>query len=79
MNVPTVKSYEAFMKKEGLVPESVDLPHGAAAHWIGNSSAKNVVIYYHGLCIVWALSLYSTEYSVQISSLLIAANIRRRV
>ena len=36
------------MKNKGLRPETVTLAHGAKGHWIGNPSAKKVIIYYHG-------------------------------
>jgi hypothetical protein len=36
------------MKKRGLQPESVTLPHNTEGHWIGNKNAKNVIVYYHG-------------------------------
>ncbi|KAF9886333.1 hypothetical protein FE257_011592 [Aspergillus nanangensis] len=44
----TNAAYEAFMKQKGLQPESVSLNHGATGHWIGNKTAKKVLIYYHG-------------------------------
>lgn len=37
------------MRQRGLQPETVELPHNAAGHWIGNKNAKNVLVYYHGL------------------------------
>ncbi|KAF4769758.1 hypothetical protein N7455_006440 [Penicillium solitum] len=45
---PTSASYETVMKKRGLQPETVTLPHDTEGHWIGNKNAKNVIIYYHG-------------------------------
>lgn len=36
------------MKKKGLVPEQVSLPHDTEGYWIGNKTAKNVLVYYHG-------------------------------
>ncbi|KAF4168957.1 hypothetical protein CNMCM6936_000368 [Aspergillus lentulus] len=44
----TSKAYEQFMTKEGRQAQTVTLKHGGRGHWIGNPSAKNVVIYYHG-------------------------------
>jgi hypothetical protein len=45
---PTSVVYETVMKKRGLEPETVALPHGAEGHWLGNKNAKNVIVYYHG-------------------------------
>ena len=28
---------------------TVNLPHGARGHWIGDSNAKKVLVYYHGM------------------------------
>ncbi|KAF9252049.1 hypothetical protein DTO006G1_2796 [Penicillium roqueforti] len=44
----TPAAYEGVMKKHGLKPETVVLPHNTEGHWIGNKDAKNVIIYYHG-------------------------------
>lgn len=48
MNVATAKTYEQYMLKEGLKPETVELAHGASGLWIGDPTAKYVVVYYHG-------------------------------
>ncbi|CRL22773.1 unnamed protein product [Penicillium camemberti] len=45
---PTSATYETIMKKRGLQPETVALPHDTEGHWIGNKNAKNVIVYYHG-------------------------------
>ncbi|KAJ5826835.1 hypothetical protein N7447_003598 [Penicillium robsamsonii] len=45
---PTSVAYADVMKKRGLEPETVALPHDVEGHWIGNKDAKNVIIYYHG-------------------------------
>ncbi|KAL4806683.1 Alpha/Beta hydrolase protein [Aspergillus unguis] len=47
-NVTTVQSYVNYMKQQNREPEIVDLSHDAKGLWIGNKTAKNVVIYYHG-------------------------------
>ena len=44
----TPEAYEATMKKRGLIPEQVSLPHDTEGYWIGNKTAKNVLVYYHG-------------------------------
>ncbi|KGO75254.1 Alpha/beta hydrolase fold-3 [Penicillium italicum] len=46
--LPTSVTYAAVMKKRGLQPETVVLPHNTEGHWIGNKNAKNVIVYYHG-------------------------------
>lgn len=48
--LPTSVTYEAAMKKHGLQPETVALPHNTEGYWIGNKNAKNVIVYYHGAC-----------------------------
>lgn len=47
VQAPTSQGYEAFAKRKGVTPETVNLPHDAKGHWIGDKNAKNVVIYYH--------------------------------
>jgi len=37
------------MKKRGLEPETVSLPHDTEGYWMGNKDAKNVVIFFHGM------------------------------
>ncbi|KAJ5361316.1 hypothetical protein N7541_002160 [Penicillium brevicompactum] len=48
LNAPTADAYTDAMKKHGLQPETVDLPHDAKGLWLGNKNAKKVVVYYHG-------------------------------
>lgn len=48
LTLPTSAVYAAVMKKHGLQPETVTLPHNTEGHWIGNKDAKTVIIYYHG-------------------------------
>lgn len=48
LNAPTADVYATTMKKHGLQPETVDLPHDAKGLWLGNKNAKKVVVYYHG-------------------------------
>lgn len=48
LNAPTADAYADAMKKHGLQPETVDLPHDAKGLWLGNKNAKKVVVYYHG-------------------------------
>lgn len=48
MNVMTTPAYLKFAKDSGFAPESITLPSGALAHWIGNKTAKKVILYFHG-------------------------------
>lgn len=48
LTAPTSAAYADGMKKRGLKPETVALPHNTEGHWIGNKNAKNVIVYYHG-------------------------------
>ncbi|KAJ6180979.1 hypothetical protein N7519_011440 [Penicillium mononematosum] len=48
LSLPTSAAYESVMKKRGLQPETITLPHNTEGHWIGNKNAKNVIVYYHG-------------------------------
>ncbi|KAJ5727941.1 hypothetical protein N7493_005761 [Penicillium malachiteum] len=48
VNLSTPEIYELSMKKRGLEPEGVSLPHNADGYWIGNKNAKKVLVYYHG-------------------------------
>lgn len=49
MSPPTPETYKAVMKKRGLEPETVSLPHDTEGYWMGNKDAKNVVIFFHGM------------------------------
>ncbi|KAF2790675.1 alpha/beta hydrolase fold domain-containing protein [Melanomma pulvis-pyrius CBS 109.77] len=44
----TTPTYLKFAKDNGFAPESITLPSGKLAHWIGSKSAKQVIVYYHG-------------------------------
>ena len=44
----TNEVYEQYARKAGFSPDTVQLPHGAMGHWIGDKNAKNVLIWYHG-------------------------------
>ncbi|KAF2705742.1 alpha/beta hydrolase fold domain-containing protein [Pleomassaria siparia CBS 279.74] len=44
----TTPTYLKFAKDNGFAPESITLPSGTQAHWIGSKSAKQVIIYFHG-------------------------------
>jgi acetylornithine/succinyldiaminopimelate/putrescine aminotransferase len=49
MSQPTTEVYTKFAKEKGFAPETVTLPSGTQAHWIGNKNAKKVIMYYHGM------------------------------
>lgn len=44
----TDKIYARYARSKKITPNSVDLGDGAQGHWIGNSQAKTVLIWYHG-------------------------------
>jgi hypothetical protein len=52
MHSSTSDTYTAFMEGKGQTPETVQLAHGAVGHWVGDKNAKNVLIFYHGECLL---------------------------
>ena len=48
LNVPTTPMYLKYAKEHKFSPDSIMLPSGAQAHWFGSSSAKKVLVYFHG-------------------------------
>lgn len=48
MNPTTEQLYHDLCKKNGVQPDIVNLPSGAAGYWIGSKEAKNILVYYHG-------------------------------
>jgi acetyl esterase/lipase len=48
MNGTTTPIYVKYAKDNDFAPESITLPSGTQAHWIGSSRAKKVVVYFHG-------------------------------
>ncbi|PVI02934.1 alpha/beta-hydrolase [Periconia macrospinosa] len=48
LNGTSTPVYLKYAKDNGFTPESVTLPGGAQAHWIGDSSAKKVILWFHG-------------------------------
>ncbi|OOF92897.1 hypothetical protein ASPCADRAFT_133284 [Aspergillus carbonarius ITEM 5010] len=44
----TNKNYERYVRKHKLPCKTVDLGDGALGHWIGDQTADNVLIWYHG-------------------------------
>lgn len=46
---PTHEEYECWCRETGHVPDSVALEqHGAEGLWVGDKSAKHVMVFYHG-------------------------------
>jgi hypothetical protein len=45
---PTNVVYEDFAKQRGFEPDTVKLEHGGLGHWIGDKTAGDVVVYFHG-------------------------------
>ncbi|CAI6341176.1 unnamed protein product [Periconia digitata] len=48
MNGTSTPAYLKYAQENGFRPESVTLPGGAQAHWLGNKDAKKVILWYHG-------------------------------
>lgn len=48
MNGTTTPNYLKWTKDNGITPESITLASGTQAHWIGNSNAKQVILWFHG-------------------------------
>lgn len=40
--------YNRYARSAKIVPDTVELAHGAKGHWVGNKNAQNVIIWYHG-------------------------------
>jgi hypothetical protein len=49
LNSNTTAIYQSFANANKFAPESITLPSGTQAHWIGNKNAKKVFLYYHGM------------------------------
>ncbi|KAI1000980.1 hypothetical protein K3495_g7217 [Podosphaera aphanis] len=63
---PTDKAYSIVCRKRGVTPKSEILDDGTVAHWIGDSQAKKVLLYFHGGGFVLAASPPSVEFMFQI-------------
>lgn len=51
MNASTTKGYIAHCKKQNAEPQSIEIEDEdvkVKAHWIGNSNAESVIVYFHG-------------------------------
>lgn len=49
INSTTEKNYLDLAKAERFQPDTLVLPSGCKAHWIGNSKGEKIIIYFHGL------------------------------
>jgi hypothetical protein len=50
LSAPTDKVYSSISKARKWEERSVELGFGAKGHWLGESDAKFVLIYFHGKC-----------------------------
>ncbi|KAF2809012.1 alpha/beta hydrolase fold protein-like protein [Mytilinidion resinicola] len=48
MNPWTSDVYIQFAKDSGFAPDTITLPSGTQAHWIGNKNAQKTIVYFHG-------------------------------
>jgi acetyl esterase/lipase len=48
MGGTTTSTYLKYAKDNNFTPESITLPSGVQAHWFGSSSAKKLIVYFHG-------------------------------
>jgi hypothetical protein len=48
MNSTTTPVYLKWCQDNGIVPESITLASGTQAHWLGSSTAKQVILWFHG-------------------------------
>ncbi|KAL4861466.1 hypothetical protein BDV12DRAFT_208003 [Aspergillus spectabilis] len=44
----TEEGYQKFVKSQGLEAETIALPDGTKAHWLGDQTAEKVLLYFHG-------------------------------
>ena len=49
MNGYSTPAYEKFAKDNGFEPQSITLPSGTQAHWLGNPKAKKTIVWFHGV------------------------------
>lgn len=48
MNGTTTPIYLKYAKDNNFEPDSIALPLGEQAHWLGNKNAKKTLVYFHG-------------------------------
>lgn len=54
---PTTVTYLQVAKEKGFQPDSVVLPDGIQAHWLGPRSKEKVIVYFHGQSVSGAVVL----------------------
>lgn len=48
IQTPVEKLYTALAQKKGFKPETLVLPNGTKAYWIGNKNTEKIVVWFHG-------------------------------
>lgn len=46
----TTEAYYEYAKLNNFAPESLDLPNGLQAHWLGDKNAATTLVDFHGIC-----------------------------
>ncbi|KAF2189098.1 alpha/beta hydrolase fold domain-containing protein [Zopfia rhizophila CBS 207.26] len=72
LNPLTTPTYMQFAKDKEFAPESITLPDGAQAHWIGSKNAKKLIVYYHGGGYVIPANTGQMQYLLDMKDSLIA-------
>jgi len=49
--------YIKYAEDHKFTPESITLPSGTQAHWLGSPQAKKVLVYFHGTIHQWQQDL----------------------
>lgn len=49
INKSTTQAYYDYLKPKKIAPESIDMPNGVQAHWLGDKNAATTVVYFHGI------------------------------
>lgn len=48
-NKSTTEAYYEYAKLNKFAAESIDLPNGVQAHWLGDKNAATTLVYFHGI------------------------------
>ncbi|QDS77322.1 hypothetical protein FKW77_004794 [Venturia effusa] len=48
VNKSTTEAYYNYARMNTFEPESIDLPNGVQAHWLGDKGAATTLVYFHG-------------------------------
>jgi hypothetical protein len=49
LNKSSTEAYYNYTKLNKFTPESIDLPNGVQAHWLGDKNAAVTIVYFHGI------------------------------